>query len=66
MTIILELREALIEWRQAEREYSAAILVAALPRVIDDFRREVDQKLAVVRGIVDREPWAEIAREDQG
>jgi hypothetical protein len=61
MNKLMQLRDALIAWRAAERTHARAVLAAAHPvhlRNLDNAERNALRK---VREIVDSQPWAEIA-----
>jgi hypothetical protein len=60
----LQLRDALIAWRTAERTHARAVLAACHPvhlRNLDNAERNALRK---VREIVDSEPWVEIALDE--
>jgi hypothetical protein len=60
----LQLRDALIAWRIAERTHARAVLAACHPvhlRNLDNAQRNALRK---VREIVDSSPWVEIALDE--
>jgi len=61
MNKILELRDALIAWRTAERNHARAVLAACHPVHLSTLANAEANALRKVREIVDSEPWPEIA-----
>ena len=61
MNKLMQLRDALIAWRTAERTHARAVLAAAHPVHLRNLANAEANALRKVREIVDSQPWVEIA-----